>query len=701
MTDPPGVLPRADEVSAALRMLGAAQTSTLVLTGEAGAGKSMLAALVYRRLEAVAQARQASIRHFAWLSLGPNATLPEVIAAIVGSIDVESGRAGAGSRDGVSSRAGADSWNVESDRAGASPAPTIYGRFPDFFMRRAEQQVELLRQALCRPQESAFVVLDQFEELLDAETSQGLVGRGAIPLFLDMLQSDLGASRVLLTCRNSPYDTQNDKHARVRSYLVSRISLPEGVALLQQRGVQGAPQELSLIWQRCAGHVYGLVLFSTMYALGGFSLGYLLNSPDYAPLWGGEVTLNLVDAVYNFLNPSQRTLLRSLCLFSEPVPVEAVIIATTGEGYSAVDVAPFIRELAALTRLSLVKQAPYENGEPGYLLHPLIRQYTVEHYLDGNEGHASGDLGVTTEPDPLRGNPEGREIALAAGHMRVTIYYSRLAQERCPPRRQRSGPQDVEPLLAMVHHLCLGWHWQQAYDLLTFEELHESMIQWGAWNTLIRLYTAMVPPLGVVIRYDEGQILSYLGMLYGRLGDSQQSRFYFEQALGTQREIGDQYGEAVTLTNQGEVLRTMGQTQQARANFEQALHSHLSDAYLQSVALHNLGLLYQNQKDYEQAMYYYQQSLKLAQSLQERANEGLILTNMGMLFYEQGRLIEAIGLLFPALQVRQSVQDRTAGSLVLFLQTLEQKMGQEAFALLRQQALDRQEQILARLGVVG
>src|SRR5260370_22770498 len=91
-------------------------------------------------------------------------------------------------------------------------------------------------------------------------------------------------------------------------------------------------------------------------------------------------------------------------------------------------------------------------------------------------------------------------------------------------------------------------------------------------------------------------------------------------------------------------------------------------------------------------MYYYQQSLKLAQSLQERANEGLILTNMGMLLYEQGRLAEAIGLLFPALQIRQSVQYRTAGSLVLFLQTLEQKMGIEAFALLSNHELDWQVQ---------
>src|SRR2546430_17210344 len=38
-------------VSAAFRMLSDAQTSTLVLTGDAGVGKSTLAALMYRHLE--------------------------------------------------------------------------------------------------------------------------------------------------------------------------------------------------------------------------------------------------------------------------------------------------------------------------------------------------------------------------------------------------------------------------------------------------------------------------------------------------------------------------------------------------------------------------------------------------------------------------------------------------------------------------
>jgi hypothetical protein len=40
-----------------------------------------------------------------------------------------------------------------------------------------------------------------------------------------------------------------------------------------------------------------------------------------------------------------------------------------------------------------------------------------------------------------------------------------------------------------------------------FEEgLHESMVQWGAWNTLIGLYTGLLPPFGILVRRDEGLV---------------------------------------------------------------------------------------------------------------------------------------------------------------------------------------------------
>ena len=661
--DAQAILQRTDEVNTVLRILREAQTSTLALTGEVGAGKSTLAALVYRQVQSAVGS--APFHQCIWLTFGPNATLPDCLAALMSSIN-----------------------------AGNLP--------PDFLLLKPEQQVSLLFHALKYQQGGVFVALNQFEEMLDPETAQGLPGRGSIALFLDLLQQDLGSSRVLLTGSRSPFATQNNDGSRVRSYLVSRVSMPEGAALLQQRGVPGSAPELSLIWQRCGGHVYALALFGALSALSGFSLSYLLNSPDYQFLWNGDVTLNLVGQVYNFLNPIQRTLLRALCLFSEPVPLDGLLLAITGDGPPA-DAQTYQRELAILLRLSLIEQMTDDKYRPCYFLHRLIRQYTSDHYLEGHDRRISGNLesavGVVSEPNPMAANQEAREIGLAAGHMRVAGYYQRLASRQCPPRSERKCLRDIEPLLEVVQHLCLGWHWQQAYDLFSSEGLHDNLMQWGAWNTLIRLYIAIVPPAGVVTRHDEALICSHLGMLFGRLGDYQQSTRYYQQALATQREIHDLHGQAITLINQGELLRSAGYTQAARASFEQAsqILAGKPDMHLQSALLHNMGLLAQNEKEYEHALNYYLQSLKLARGLDEPYNQGMILTNIGMLFFEQGRLPEALALLQYARQVRQQAQDPTADILTRFLDTLEQKMGAEAFAQVRQQAQLKQDEFLAGL----
>ena len=661
--DARAILQRADEINTVLRILGEAQTSTLALTGEAGAGKSTLAALVYRQLQLVAGS--APFHQCVWLTFGPNATLPDCLTALMSSINAGS-------------------------------------LAPDFLFLKSEQQVSLLFHALKYQQGGIFVALDQFEELLDPETAQALPGRAAFALFLDMLQQDLGSSRVLLTGARSPFPTQNNDGSRVRSYLVSRVSMPEGSALLQQRGVPGSAPELSLVWQRCGGHVFALVLFAALSALSGFSLSYLLNSPDYQFLWNGDVTFNLVSLVYNFLNPIQRTLLRALCLFLEPVPLDGLLLAITGDGPPA-DAQTYERELAILLRLSLVEQMMDEKYQSCYFLHSLIRQYTSDHYLEGHDRRISGNLesaiGVASEPNPIAANPEAREIGLAAGHMRVAGYYQRMASRWCPPRSARKCLRDIEPLLEVVQHLCLGWHWQQACDLFSSEGLHDNLMQWGAWNTLIRLYMAMVPPAGIVTRHDEALMCSHLGMLFGRLGDYQQSARYYQQALATQREIHDLHGQAITLINQGELLRAVGYTQPARASFEQAsqILAQKPDQHLQSALLHNTGLLAQNEKAYEDALNYYLQSLKLARNLDEPYNQGMILTNMGMLFFEQGRLPESLALLQYACQVRQQVQDPTADILIRFLDTLAQKLGAEAFAQLHQEAQRRQDELLAAL----
>lgn len=643
-------------------MLGDAQTSLLALAGEAGVGKSTLAALVYHQLALAAlDTNAAPFRHLAWLSLGSNASLPDCLAAILGILQ------------------------------GAPPA--------DFFLLKPDQQITLLAQTL--RQGSAFVALDAFEVLLQNENEPGRVGQGAVPLFLDMLQQDLGNSRVLLTCYKPPFSTQSESEGRARAFLVSRVSLPEGVALLQQRGVQGSTQELSLIWQRCGGHVYALTLFATIFSLSGFSLSFLVNSPDYQFLWNGAVTENLVSMAHNFLNPIQRTLLRALSLFSEPAPLEGIISAITGDG-PAIDSLSYERELNTLTKLALIQQMPGEGRQPHYLLHTLIQRYTIEHYLEGHERRPSGSLlstlGVAFEPNPIVGSPEAREIALAAGHTRVASYYQRLAHQLCP-RAARKSLSDVEPLLAAVYHLGLGWHWQQAADLLFLEDLPESMIEWGAWNTLIRLSTALIPPAGIITRPDEALLCSHLGLLYGRLGDYRQSAYYYAQALQTQREIGDLPGQITTLINQGEILRGAGQFQQAHRNFDEAMQllRQQQDAQLESILLHNMGLLAQDEQDYARALDFYLASLKLAQHLNDPVKQGTLLTNIGMLLFDQGRLSEALALLLPSLSIRQAAHDASATSLALFLETLEHTLGSASFAQLKQDAQGKQNAVLMEL----
>jgi tetratricopeptide (TPR) repeat protein len=158
-------------------------------------------------------------------------------------------------------------------------------------------------------------------------------------------------------------------------------------------------------------------------------------------------------------------------------------------------------------------------------------------------------------------------------------------------------------------------------------------------------------------------------------------------------------GQSISLINRGELLRSAGDRQQARASFEQAYQiiDQQPDEHLQSVLLHNMGLLAQDEKDYTQALQNYLQSLKLSQApgnLSEPYNQGMILTNMGMLFFEQGRLPESLALLQYALQVRHIAQDPTVNALVRFLNTLEQKLGTETFAQLLQEARSKQRELL-------
>ncbi len=73
-------------------------------------------------------------------------------------------------------------------------------------------------------------------------------------------------------------------------------------------------------------------------------------------------------------------------------------------------------------------------------------------------------------------------------------------------------------------------------------------------------------------KVEEGlNTLLAVALLYDRLGDSGQARHHFEQALATQRSLGLQREQAVTLHNLGRALENLGDRPAARQSFEAAL----------------------------------------------------------------------------------------------------------------------------------
>lgn len=673
--DPRMTLPRTDEVNEIVSLLREAQTRAILLTGPTGIGKSMLAALVFDQLQNYMPEGLSEFRYYIWLRPGPRATWPDITCGLLNAL-----------------------------QAGQNNAVKL----------SQQASIQMLWDMLRRPGQGALIVLDQCEELFDRaievqnQDSPYAVGIGLSNSvrFLEMLQQDLGESRILLTCIKSPFGSDYREAPGVREYMVGGMTIVEGIHLLQQRNVSGLQQDLSTVWQRCSGHAYTLILFTALKNLSGLSLHYLLNSPVYQILWEGNVTQNLIEALIGFFNPIQISLARALCLFREAPPLRGIIETTTGErGDLNADTHLFESETRNLLILGLLEQVRRPDGQDGYLLHSILARYLVNRYLDSEQkrtsGYLSTSLGVAHQPVAIRANEEARQIALAAGHMHVAAYYSHLAQQLCPSPQQRSNPNDVAPLLAMLEHLCLGWHWQAAYDQLYSLELDEDLLRWEIWHSLIRLYEMMLPPTGSLIRRDEGLVCSALAMIYSRLGEFEQSRAYYTSALAIQRDMDDRQSEAITLTNQGEFLRTLGDQEQAQKNFEQAfaLLQPQVNPELTCVLAHNMALLAQQQGNYQQSLRYFMQALYLIRQHQDWERESLVLTNIGLLLCEQQRYQDGLALLLPALQARHAKNDPRTDTLITFLNKLEQRMGNKAFAALRQeaQAEGKQEQVLRSL----
>jgi tetratricopeptide (TPR) repeat protein len=134
---------------------------------------------------------------------------------------------------------------------------------------------------------------------------------------------------------------------------------------------------------------------------------------------------------------------------------------------------------------------------------------------------------------------------------------------------------------------------------------------------------------------------------------------YFGQALAICREVGDRAGEGTTLNNLGRVYDDLGQKQQA--------------------------------------LDYYEQALAIRREVGDRAGEGTTLHNIGMIFAQSGQLDAALAcvllakVLYEYVQSPSDIEDE-----VQTITALQTSLGKEQFASLLALIEGHEEEIVQR-----
>lgn len=544
---------------------------------------------------------------------------------------------------------------------------------PDLSNLVPQNQVVVLFNILNSADQPWLVVLDQFDTLLDGQTGHVLLDHPGIGEWLDIVNSQTCTCRILLTSRLWPRGIHEYPPTYMHEYSVRGLEVAEGIELLRKQGVDATEVDLHTAVKRCEGHALALTLLASLLRRNrSLSLTDFFKDSMYTQLWTGDIARNMLDYIYTKqLDEDQRKLLLAFSIYDKAVPLEAVhVIADILD-----------TQLAPALDVLLVQHLLQATGKGLYQLNAIVASYAQSHFDETSE--------------------QANQQALWVAHTKAAQYYLSHARIACPPRKERRGINDVQPLLDGIWHLCHAAQWQQAYNLMEKEGIFEDLKHWGANTSLLELYQLLLPlekwhpkskeaiciysnlgrlcrtvgqrerakhylELALSIcrevgnRKEEGAVLSFLGSVYADLGQLEHAKERLMQALQIRREIEDRNGVGWTLANLGRLYDELGQAEEALTYCNQSLMilRDVRNRRGEERTLNILGHIYGNLGQNKEARDCYEQALDICREIKDRLGEGLTLNGLSLVYVDLGQWDKALQYLDQSLEIRREVGDR-------------------------------------------
>jgi CHAT domain-containing protein/Flp pilus assembly protein TadD len=162
-------------------------------------------------------------------------------------------------------------------------------------------------------------------------------------------------------------------------------------------------------------------------------------------------------------------------------------------------------------------------------------------------------------------------------------------------------------------------------------------------------------------RYNEGNVLNFIGVTYRELGNYTKAINSLEQSLTIATEIQSSQIEEYALNNLGNVYIDLGDYVRAIEYFQRDLkimRERLKNPKGEENIFNNIANAYIELGDYVRAIDYYQQALTITRELKNREGEGATLNNLGLVYLYLGDYNKSMWYSQQSLSIAQNIKSR-------------------------------------------
>ncbi len=163
---------------------------------------------------------------------------------------------------------------------------------------------------------------------------------------------------------------------------------------------------------------------------------------------------------------------------------------------------------------------------------------------------------------------------------------------------------------------------------------------------------------------DAADFLSNMGIIYKRIGNLEKAIDLFTEALHIDYQLDREKEVSKTLNNLGTTLRSKIQLEFTENDFNQAIEYYegslklaqkIGDKDTEIKVLNNLGSINSDAQNYSKALDYFAQGLEKAEQSEDRESEGMLLNNLGIVHYNLGNYEKSIEYFQKAIQLAHNV----------------------------------------------